>query len=92
MIEPLFTGFIYNSVDNDKSPNSCLATVEAFINFYVLRFILYPKRIISRYDEWPLLNTATKYSSPLTSPYGSYVSGRIEYLVTTLFNAKYENL
>ena len=31
---------IYIFVDDDKSPNSCLATVEAFINFYVRRVIL----------------------------------------------------
>ena len=48
---------IYTSFDKDKSPNSCIATVEAFINFLVLSFSLYPQRKISRYDEWPLLNT-----------------------------------
>ena len=41
---------IYTSFDKDKSPNSCIATVEAFINFLVLRFILYPQRKLSRYD------------------------------------------
>ena len=42
---------IYISLDNDKSPNSCLATVEAFIHFWVLSFILYPQRKLSRYNE-----------------------------------------
>ena len=42
---------IYTSFDKDKSPNSCIATVEAFINFLVLSFSLYPQRKISRYDE-----------------------------------------
>ena len=51
-------------VYNDKSPNSCLATVEAFIKFYVLRFILYVEEKISRYYELPSLKQQTKYQAP----------------------------
>ena len=47
---------LYIFDDDDKSPNRCLATVEAFINFLVLKFILYLQKIISRYDEWTSLN------------------------------------
>ena len=46
----IYVPYIHSSVDDDKSLNRCLATVEAFINFLVLRFILYPQRKLSRYD------------------------------------------
>ena len=88
MAELLFTSPIYTSVDDDKSLNSCLATVEAFSNLLVLRFIHVDRGKLSRYYELSLLNTVAKHQD--TPPYHTLVWWHwwLECLVNTCFRMK----